>query len=95
MTSSKTRSDEAKNSGPSKRTIEIESSPGWAEPSAETSSIVTPVARDRLRSAKAAATTIPIPTAMMRSKEIVISAVTTKPAASERVERMMARTVFR
>ena len=90
MTSSKTRSDEAKNSGPSKRTIEIDSSPGRLA-SAVISSIVIPVERERLRKAKIAATSIPMPTAMMRSKEIVISAVMRKPNASARVENMIAR----
>ncbi len=55
----------------------------------------TPVARDRLRSAKTPAHTTPIATATIRSNDTVITAVRMNATASERVDRSTERMVAR
>ncbi len=74
------------------RTIAIRSSPGCAGPGTDSRS--TPAARESARSENTAATASPIPTATMRSKDTVMTAVTTNAIASARVDRRTERTVM-
>ena len=85
------RSAAPKNIAPSKRSSAISSSPGRCGPG--NSSRTTLLRRATLRSAKNAATTMPISTASIRSKHTVTTAVSTNVNASERVERTILRTV--